>query len=584
VTTTISCPGCDKKLRFGKRPEEGKKVKCPACGKIFVPALEDEAEAVAIQEQPSRPARSGPAARRRDEADDVDPVARRRGRDEDDDDDDGSDRSRRREEEDERPSRKKKTKRKAGNKGLVIGLIGGGVFLLLLVCGGLAVLAFLWPGFMVGKPRFVVAADREGVVLEGKQQQSEPPVNLNAYLLADADLLIGAHAKGLRDVKQFDAWMNALRSIQPNGLPRGFEEIARDCDRVLASMSLAPLIAQATGGDAPAPPPGPPQKPFGPKGPKGPAGPQGQPPGPGPKGPPNPTPKVLVALLLSGADAAARAKNVIRSTPNMGTEEKLAGKYAAFRYHEPGSVETTLFVFPSERVLVLSPSTEQEVLAALDRAASNPPFAPQMAKMVGLVDQAQVWAAYTASAQARQAVAGLSLLLGDPKVVPPEVHTAVQALGKARGMSLAVDALAGGGVKVQMHLDFDDADAAQKLKQGADAFRQMANAKGPPNDPNVPRSLAQDYSTLTFSTQGTVASGSITVSEATLRDMSGKFAGQKQGAQPPKNNPPQGRPPTGQRQSHSGFKLPAVFSDRPVAAVDDARYVRREASAASALG
>jgi hypothetical protein len=479
----------------------------------------EKSEKVSIQEKPGHNSRSAPARRRADDDEDDAPRARHR----DDDDDDGSVRRRRRDEDDDRPSRRKKRKQKAGNKVLVFGLVGAGAFVLILLCGGLGVTAFLWPGFMVSKNKVEPVAAKNDVILEVRgKEQPNAPVNMKGYLIPEADLLMGINAKGLRDANQFDAFLNGMRQARPNGLPRGFEEIARDCDRVAVSMNISESLAQK---DMPPPPP---PKPFGP-----PKGPPGGPPGgrrdPGPPEMPFFTgPKIVIALLLSNADSAARAKNVLRGVPGMGVEEKLTGRYPMYRYREGN--ETTLFAFASDRVLVLAPITEQELSAVIERAAGTHLSSPGLAKMVALVEQAHVWAAYTPNAAARN-VLGSIVLMGDFKGMPQAVHNAVQTLGKVKGIGLAVDTPAGGGVKVQMHMDCDDVESARRLKDGADALTQTLT-----KDPKAPRSLIQDLGSSTFTSQGTLASGTVTFSEATAKDVSGRF-----GPNPPAKDAPPGK-------------------------------------------
>jgi hypothetical protein len=541
-TVTITCPECDKKLRLSKRPDDGKKVKCPACGEAFVPALtDDDAEAVAIRERPrtTSPARrrdddDAPArSRRRDDDDDDAPVRSRRRQDDDGDEDDGPVRSRRRDDDEDRPARKKKSKQKAGSNMLLYGLLGAGALVLILACGGLGVTGFVWPGFMLSKQK------ANEVAVAGNNAVAEkplPPVNLNAYVMPEADLVIGFNVKVLRETNQLPDVLAKFRATQPTGLPRGFEDIAQDSDRVVASLRAAELLAQAGGAF------GAPQAPNAPKGGPGPQG------GPGPAGPP----KVIVAVALSNLEAVGRAKNVIRAVPGMGVEEKLAGKYPAYRYRDPGNGDVTIFAFPSDRVLVITPNSEQQLMPMLDRAAGNTATAaPELTKMSALVEQGQIWGAYVTDAQGRAALGTLSLFLVGQQGVPPAVQAAVQALGKVKGLSIAADGIAGGGSKLQFHMDCDDVDAARRLKEGGDAVKAMMNNQA--NNPNVSPNVRQDFNTLTFAVQGTVASGSVTISAATMKeigDKAGGAAGPNQGFQQP-----QGKAPAGKSQSYNLVNL-----------------------------
>jgi hypothetical protein len=534
-TVTITCAGCDKKLRLSQRPEAGRKIKCPACGEIFVPAFDDDdAVATAIVERSSHNTRARTSPRHL--ADDDAPVRKPRR---DDDDDDSK---RWRDDDEDRPSQKKKKgKHKAGNHLILFGLVGACVLVLLLACSGIGVTAFVWPGFLLTKKNANevavvannVAANNKNAIRKEQPKKEQPkPVKLNGFLMPDADLVFGLNVKSLRDANQFDMVLNQFRATQPDGLPQGFEEVARDCDQLLASMNVADMIAQG-GVDNPfAPPQGPIGAPRNPPGARG---------GPGPNRP-APSPKIVVALALSSAEAATKAKDMIRNVPAMGAEEKLAGKYPAFRYRDPGGGETTIFAFASDRVLVVTPNSDQTLTALLDRADRNDKPSPQLAKMVALVERAPVWAAYTTDAQVRAGLAMLPAFLGDGKGLPPAVQAAAQALGKVKGISFGLETVRGGGAKLQLHVDFDDWDAARRLKDGAHTLKSMAMNKLA-NDPAAPHSLGQDLNTLLVSTNGTLASGTLTLSAQTIAKMQENVPGVRgpKGANQPPNFP-KGRP------------------------------------------
>ncbi|HZZ80303.1 MAG TPA: hypothetical protein VFE62_17455 [Gemmataceae bacterium] len=171
---SFTCPNCAKVLRANSRPPAGKKIKCPACGEAFLPELDEDEEATAIQSTPSKIKAKTPA---RDE-DDEDAKSRNKKKraDEDDEDDDGPPRRKNRrdddDEDEERPSKKKK-KQKSGSRGLLIGLsiflLGGGA---LLSCGMCGVGAFVWPGFLTSKKS-----------------------NLEAFVPPDANLVMGGNPK-----------------------------------------------------------------------------------------------------------------------------------------------------------------------------------------------------------------------------------------------------------------------------------------------------------------------------------------------------------------------------------------------------
>ena len=155
----ITCPDCAKALRLSARPPAGKKLKCAACGALFVPSFDDEEEATGIQESPKVQTK----AAHRDEDEDT-PPRRQSRRDDDDYDDDVS-------------IKKKKRKRAKAGSGrmlLMIGLavvLGGGA---LLSCGACGIGAFLWPGFLL------------------------PKTDMTAFLPPDANIVMGGNPKVLR--------------------------------------------------------------------------------------------------------------------------------------------------------------------------------------------------------------------------------------------------------------------------------------------------------------------------------------------------------------------------------------------------
>jgi hypothetical protein len=120
MASIIVCPHCEKKLRLGKQPPAGKRIKCPACAESFVPDFEGDDKATGIQKPPGIKMKAKTAARSR-AADD-----------------------------DETSTKKKMPKKKAGANIMMIGLIAAGGVGLLLACGGLGIGAFVWPGFLRG--------------------------------------------------------------------------------------------------------------------------------------------------------------------------------------------------------------------------------------------------------------------------------------------------------------------------------------------------------------------------------------------------------------------------------------------------
>jgi hypothetical protein len=468
MAITITCSGCEKKLRMSKRPEAGKKVKCPSCGEAFLPEVEDEAEPTAIQAKP----RAGASARRRDQEEEA-PV-RKHVRDEED------------EADDEPRARKKPRKQKSGSRAIVFALLGTGVALVALSCCGVGVTGFVWPGFFLRKP------DEDKL--------------LSKYLIPGADLVMGVHAKGLRDTGNFDMVINGLNKAQPQALPQDLHELFRECDRAVMSMNISSVMNQL----------GPNMFPPGGGFPGAPPGPGGLPPGPGVA-----PPKMIAAVLMSNEAAVEKAKNAIRAR-GAGAEERL-GRYPVLRQREANG-QTMVYCFPTARTIVITstPTTDEELTGVVDKALRDEPIGGQVAKMAALVDKNTVWMAYSADEKARGFLKMLPMFMGMAQGVPPPVQAMTQSLGKLRGAGLGVQALAGGGAQVQLHVDCDDPAAAKSIKDGGDALRQQA-IMHMANDQAVPPSVRQDINSLTFNATGTVASGSITLSAQTLQTMNAQI-------------------------------------------------------------
>jgi phage FluMu protein Com len=165
VNTSIrfTCPKCGKVLRTSTRPAQGKKIKCPECAEAFVPDLDDAEESTAIQERPSLTAKAQSSSKNRADDDGDDMPANKRGCDEDDD---------------GRPPRKKrKANQKSGGKIMLMVLFllgGGGLFM---VCAGVGVTAFIWPGFLLGKPDKIAGKNK----FAGADKAPENPEKFNYY-------------------------------------------------------------------------------------------------------------------------------------------------------------------------------------------------------------------------------------------------------------------------------------------------------------------------------------------------------------------------------------------------------------------
>ncbi len=187
ATFTFSCPKCDKVLRTSSRPAEDKKIKCPACGKPFVPELDDEDddEGTRIQEKPTLKAKPKVKAN-------ASKASGKKRRVDDDDDD-----------EDERPALKKKpAKKSGGNMFLIILLVlaGGGVFLGLGVCG---VGAFVWPGFLVAKT--------DGKIAQDDQKKADADSSKDGAPAADAAKNKDAAKDGAKDKDAKDGTKDGVK-------------------------------------------------------------------------------------------------------------------------------------------------------------------------------------------------------------------------------------------------------------------------------------------------------------------------------------------------------------------------------------
>jgi hypothetical protein len=75
---TFTCPNCAKVLRSTARPPAGTKVKCPACGEVFLPELDEDHTATAIQSRDEKDEDVKPSSKtkRADDDEDYGPAAR----------------------------------------------------------------------------------------------------------------------------------------------------------------------------------------------------------------------------------------------------------------------------------------------------------------------------------------------------------------------------------------------------------------------------------------------------------------------------------------------------------------------------
>ncbi len=206
-TATFTCPDCEASIRFPKAAEPGKKIKCPKCSAVVrVPADADEDDRDAIQEKPkrsvamngkstagkngngkisARPMRQSPGVA----LDELDDEERRRP---------------------SKKSKKKKEEPKGMSKGLLMGLIGGGVGLVLLIGVVGTILAITMTGSKgssSGSGGSV--ADRgngPGVRGPARPPQGSTPAGTNtevsalAYIPADHQVFFGINIAALADL------------------------------------------------------------------------------------------------------------------------------------------------------------------------------------------------------------------------------------------------------------------------------------------------------------------------------------------------------------------------------------------------
>jgi hypothetical protein len=200
----VTCPKCDERVRLSERPEDGEKVKCPECGKGFVPELDDEddhrtriqAKSTAKGTSSSRSDPDDEPRRKRSRADEDDDRGRRKGREDDDD------------------GRGKKAKAKPKSGMMMYLMIGGGVFGIgacLFSCALFGVAGFVWPGFFLSKNELL------------------------AYVPPDSNFLIGGNSKQLKEkFAAFNDMMMRDQGFNNNGVPEMEDLLARADNFVVA--------------------------------------------------------------------------------------------------------------------------------------------------------------------------------------------------------------------------------------------------------------------------------------------------------------------------------------------------------------
>jgi hypothetical protein len=206
---SFTCPNCAKVLRAATRPPAGKKVKCPACGEAFLPELDEEEEATAIQSTSTKVKSKAPP-RDNEDGDEAKPRSKKKRADDEDNEDVAPPRRKNRDEDDDDDrSIKKKGKQKSGGKGLLIVL---GLFLLggvgVLSCGLCGIGAFVWPGFLANKKS-----------------------NLEPFVPPDANLVMGGNPKLLKTKSAELQKILRMQGVQGNNANR--EDIEFNSENLL---------------------------------------------------------------------------------------------------------------------------------------------------------------------------------------------------------------------------------------------------------------------------------------------------------------------------------------------------------------
>ena len=210
--TTIECPECQKVLKTSTPP--GKKIRCPKCQAVFPVPDENERPVSAIRSKngPKTVAKKRPVDED-DEGISEKPRSRRNGsaasgmptrklrRDEDEDRD--------MDEDEERP-RKKKKKAKSGN-GMLILICSAAAVLLV---GGFALTAFVWPGFLRSSSK-TGGPGGGGPVAGNELPAGTGNENLLAYIPAKSTLLFGSNYAAVKNNPDQVKWFEMGSKFAP---------------------------------------------------------------------------------------------------------------------------------------------------------------------------------------------------------------------------------------------------------------------------------------------------------------------------------------------------------------------------------
>ncbi len=478
MAVTFPCTNCKKVLRSAAAPPAGKKVKCPACGGLFMPMFKDpeETEATAVSTKPSaKPAmakskpEAAPAKRRDDDNEESEelprkkkrPVAdmdeddddrpRRKRRDDEDEDDYDAPKSRkgRRDDDDEDDDRSRKGKKKSG-MGLILALAGGGVGLLLIF--GLT--AFVWPGFLLSG-----GGGGGGGAVGGIDPLSLVP--------KDANLVAIVHTKKLGNNKLMDEFRK--KAAAQGG---GNNEDAQIAELMLQTERLV------IGGSS--------------------------------------SSKMFNAILVFAAPANAES---IKQKLKVGPAINVNGQTFFRQAGDP--VNGGVVGFPTDRfVCVANGFSDQDFATLMAGKGNRSNLAPELQTLLNGQTSGDINFAVTLDNQMRNAIPAGK---GAAAMPVPGLEDLGPVMQKAKGVG-GTFAMQGGAMNINVSLACDNPADATKAKNAFDGLKVMipllgglmgAGGKGGPQINNI----LNDVGKMQFTAQGNNCNVAIAFSPAAVNEM-----------------------------------------------------------------
>ncbi len=522
---TITCTECGAALRVAARPEPGKKLKCPKCQGVFVvPSEDDEAE----DQAPKKPAKARPngaapakiAAKpippKRGADEDEDeaprkPVKARRPVDEDDEDEKPVRASRRDDDDDDeegfvrrKPKRKSK-KRKSSNTGMVLGVAVAGILLLILIGGG-AVTAFVWPGFLVSG--------------ENKGTGNELPL---AYIPVGHNMAFAFRPDALEQV----GLLSKIENQGDKDIKELLGSLKKNANLSLKDFEVIQLSGRAQPVLQPLPPPT-----IGGAGPRGGGGPGAvNPRQPGAPGgmpaPPTPTGTSDEFLVVLKAKAPFKQADILKCAKD--PERKRHEGKTYYTMKATGTGGPTLLFMPNNQLIIVAAMAEEVFKAVVASDGTQLKSTGVMLSLLNDFEKSSAWLVTTGTDMMK--MAGGPMMGG----MPGQANANAPApIGVGAGVN--VDA---SGAAVRAAIQFPDANAAKTT--AAEAEKQlaqlgmMAAMAGP--------GMAQDFKTLKVSAEGSQVVLTCQISKATIDSavqMMDKPGGPMGG---PGGPPPGGMPP-----------------------------------------